>query len=160
MHQPICLIDSSPSILQPSPHDASPFRYQLEKKHSYQSIPLRVLFRSLQVNITQCVHRSTPKPFINPYVQSVPLLPQLKPPNPSLFEYERKDFIHPSPLRIPPIQTYPCNLSMPVHRLTINLSTMRNPYGQSNVMLSSIHMFPESTPVYLSCPALCTHSLT
>ena len=65
-----------------------------------------------------------------------------------MFEYGGQDFIHPSPLRIHPIQIYPCNQSMPAPRLIINLSIMRNPYSQSNVKLSSIHPFPWTTPVY------------
>ena len=92
---------------------------------------------------------------LNSWVQSVLVLPQLKPPNPSLFEYGEKDFIHPSPLGIPPIQNYPCNQSMPAHRLIINLSTLRNPYSQSNVNFSSIHTFPEQLQsIYLARPSV------
>ena len=92
---------------------------------------------------------------LNSWVQSVLVLPQLKPPNPSLFEYGGKDFIHPSPLGIPPIQNYPCNQSMPAHRLIINLSTLRNPYSQSNVNFSSIHTFPEQLQsIYLARPSV------
>ena len=92
---------------------------------------------------------------LNSWVQSVLVLPQLKPPNPSLFEYGGKDFIHPSPLRIPPIQNYRCNQSMPAHRLIIYLSTLRNPYRQSNVNLSSIHTFPEQLQsIYLARPSV------
>ena len=138
MHQPICLTHSSPSV--PLPLSVVKNIHVNPSPSMFCSGPSKSIYSSPSIG-------QPLKPFINPWVQSVLVL-QLKPPNPSLFEYGGKDFIHPSPLRIPPIQNYPCNQSMPAHRLIINLSITRNPYTQSNVKLSSSHPFPWTTPVY------------
>ena len=132
MHQPICLTHSSPSV--PLPLSVVKNIHVNPSPSMFCPGPSKSIYSSPSIG-------QPLKPFINPWAQSVLVL-QLKPPNPSLFEYGGKDFIHPSLVRIPPIQNYPCNQSMPAHRLIINLSITRNPYTQSNVKLSSIHPFP------------------